>query len=202
MSLATGTLDAYRWARTAPAPLSDSDKERFWSYVRKGGEDECWPWRTGKLGMFWWRNADGEREHEISPRVAYRLTHGNIPPNRVVGHTCDNRPCCNPKHLECVTQKRNAQDMADRGLHPYLSSEVYAETREGWWRVGANKPGEGNGNAHLSDELVAQIRQRYGGGGIRQVDLAVEFGVGQSTISRVVRRSSWVAPTVCLVSPG
>lgn len=81
--------------------------------------------------------------------------------------------------------------MSERGLHPYMKSGRYRYTRTGWWRHGANGPGESNGFAKLTDEVIETIRERYAAGGVRQIDLAAEFGIGQSHVSRIVRREAW-----------
>jgi uncharacterized membrane protein len=82
--------------------------------------------------------------------------------------------------------------MADRDLHPYAESERFKVTRRQW---SASSPalssGEENLNAKLDAEVIGEIRQRYAAGGVRQVDLAKEFGVAQSHISRIVRAVSW-----------
>lgn len=187
------TESAYRYARPEPPIPAKADVERFWSYVLVGDADECWPWRTKKRGLFWWRDATGLRQHQIAPRLVFRLAHPGRPigDGRVIGHRCDWDACCNPAHLESVTQQKNTKDMADRGLHPYRKSGLYRYSRKAWWSKGANGPGEANGFAKLSEQQIDEIRRRYSAGGIRQVDLAEEFGVGQSHISRIVRAESW-----------
>lgn len=187
-----GSGRRYRYWRPEPPLPSLSDQERFWSMVVRGDEDKCWPWRTGKRGTFWWRDVTGNRQHQLASRLAYRLGHGvEIPPDRVVMHGCDFRACCNPRCLSVGPQAKNAKDAVDRGLIPYMESERYTATRAGWWRHGANGPGEDNGFARLSDSAVCEIRQLYATGAWTQCRLARRFSVGQSTISRVVRRASW-----------
>mgnify|MGYP003109194727 CR=1 FL=1 len=51
--------------------------------------------------------------------------------------------------------------------------------------------GEGNGRAKVTEEMVKRIRVKYAAGA-RQVDLADEFGIDQTSISRIVRRETWV----------
>ncbi len=47
----------------------------------------------------------------------------------------------------------------------------------------------------LTDAQVAEIRERYRQGGVRQSDLASEFGVSQTQVSLIVRyRSRWTGP--------
>ena len=173
---------------------SKADIERFWSYVLVAEPTECWPWRTEKRGMFWWRDERGVAQHQVSPRLAFRLANPGteIPPNRVIGHRCDWNACCNPAHLECVTQRKNSQDMADRGLHPYAQSGHFRHTRRRWSEGSpALSSGETNLNSKLTTEQIVEIRTRYAAGGIRQIDLARKFGVGQSHISRIIRSESW-----------
>lgn len=40
-------------------------------------------------------------------RLVYVHFNGIIPPKKQVDHTCGNRLCCNPNHLELVTHKEN-----------------------------------------------------------------------------------------------
>jgi hypothetical protein len=83
--------------------------DRVWAKVDRRGDDECWPW-TGYChpdghGMY----GDSNYVH----RLIYEETHSTKPP--VVRHSCDNPPCCNPRHLLGGTQADNMKDMADRG---------------------------------------------------------------------------------------
>jgi hypothetical protein len=141
--------------------------------------------------VFTWRDEAGVRQHQLCSRLAYRLTKGEIPPDRIVAHSCDWNPCCNPAHLAAETQQKNSADMAARGLHPYMQSPAYTQTREGWWVHGANGPGEANGNAKLTAATVAEIRKLYAAGGWRHVDLAERFGVSLSHVGRLVRGEAW-----------
>ena len=40
-------------------------------------------------------------------RIVYEAKRGPIPPGAVLDHLCRNRRCCNPDHLEPVTQQVN-----------------------------------------------------------------------------------------------
>ena len=40
-------------------------------------------------------------------RVAYVLTHGEPPQGMDIAHTCHNKLCCNPAHLEAQTRSEN-----------------------------------------------------------------------------------------------
>lgn len=103
----------------------------------------------------------------------------------MVAHSCDNPPCCNPRHLTAETQSENMQEAISRGRRQY-DWPRYLATRDGWWQHGKNGPGEANANAKLTDADVAAIREALTRRE-RQVDIAARFGVGQSTISRIAR---------------
>lgn len=49
-------------------------------------------------GMFW----DGDRT-VLAHRFAFALEHGIAPAGMEIHHTCFNRKCVNPEHLECLT---------------------------------------------------------------------------------------------------
>jgi hypothetical protein len=48
-------------------------------------------------------------------RVAWERANGPIPQGMIVMHTCDNPPCCNPKHLKLGTQAENVRDRIEKG---------------------------------------------------------------------------------------
>jgi hypothetical protein len=84
------------------------DESKFWAKVLKSGEGKCWPW-IGAL------RADGYgviRSRSLmykAHRVAYMLANGAVPRGRVVDHTCGCKACCNPEHLQAVTQSENSR---------------------------------------------------------------------------------------------
>lgn len=88
-------------------------KKRIKRKIIKSG-DGCWEWQGfidetgyGRLKV------DGlsTRVH----RLSYEAFFGEIPHGKMVLHTCDNRCCCNPKHLYLGTAKDNSTDMMKRG---------------------------------------------------------------------------------------
>lgn len=103
---------------------------RFWVKVNKSaGEDECWPW----LAHIAW-NGYGEfristKELVKSHRFAYENMIGEIPSGLDLDHRCRNRACCNPRHLEPVTRKVNAQRGLCGAHLSKLTSQQYAEIK-------------------------------------------------------------------------
>ena len=77
----------------------------FWAQVAKGSEGQCWLWesytRNGYGTMFW------KGHSYYVHRVAYELVHGSIDETLGIDHKCMVKLCCNPLHLELVTQSEN-----------------------------------------------------------------------------------------------
>ena len=140
-----------------PRPLA----ERFWEKVTIGAEADCWPWRATRLPTGY-----GQFDKEGAHRVAYRLTHGEIPEGAHICHTCDNPPCVNPAHLYAGSSQTNQADMVGRGRSNY---------------------GERHWNAHLSAEQIAAIRADSR---ISRL-IAEEYGVSASHIRRIKRGEQW-----------
>lgn len=82
-------------------------EERFWSNVRRNGEDECWPW-LGQLYLGYGRMHTPFSSCTLAHHVAVLLSGRGIPAGMVIDHTCRNRACQNPLHLRVVTQRLNS----------------------------------------------------------------------------------------------
>lgn len=52
-------------------------------------------------------------------------------------------------------------------------------------------PGVVNPSAVLNDCAVQEIRDRYAEGGVTQSALAVEYGISQIQVSRIIRFEKW-----------
>jgi hypothetical protein len=96
-----------------------SEMQRLLSRIDCGADDECWLWqgpvhRTGygNAGSWFYKNMGTPIVH----RAVYLAVHGELPPPPLeIRHTCDNRLCCNPRHLIPGTRRDNMADMVVRG---------------------------------------------------------------------------------------
>ena len=146
-----------------PMPVED----RFWDKVLVLEPDECWEWQayTTPKGIpkFSFKGLSTG-----AYRVAYELTYGPIPEDQEVCHSCDNKKCCNPKHLWIGTHKQNMEDLTQKG-----------------YKVSAK--GERHGRVKLTNEQVMMIRKDNR----TQVVIAGDYGVSRSRISHIQRKLSW-----------
>lgn len=144
-------------------------EERFWFRVDRRGPNECWPWLAGHTdrGHGLWTEKRGTVE--VASRAALRFSGVRVVKRDFVCHTCDNPPCCNPKHLYVGNRRTNADDVIARGLCR----------------------GEKNGNAKLSIVDVRHIRE-LAAQGYSHRSLAKQFGLSSHwTIGRIVRGIGW-----------
>ena len=131
----------------------------FWMHVQRAGPDDCWPWVGYAEEGYGRHHFDGQMRgaHEL----ALTLTTGEVrSPDLVTCHSCDNPPCCNPKHLRFDTRASNVYDMDSRG-----------------GRRSARK---------VPDDVIKLIRVRRAAGAAQQ-DLADQYGLSESYVSMVVR---------------
>lgn len=103
------------WTEIAPH-ISPKIVCRFWTRVDRGTANACWEWCGGikgrGYGSLW---IPGARQNVFAHRIAYALLKGAPPDGALVLHTCDNKPCCNPKHLFLGTHEDNMADMRAKG---------------------------------------------------------------------------------------
>lgn len=118
---------------------------------------------------------DGKTRTFLVHRLSYEIHHGiELRSEQFVLHTCDNPPCGNPKHLVLGDAQANVDDMVNKG-------------RERWRK----ERGSNHWMARLTEAEVIAMRAAYAAGGISQDALARKYGVGQWTVSHVVRRLTW-----------
>lgn len=92
------------------------------------GNNNCWNW-TGaknKSGYGYWTKGLHQPMWRVH-RLMWALTHNESMPRTkkafvVIDHICNNKLCCNPKHLQKITQSENikrnpARDGSHIGFH-------------------------------------------------------------------------------------
>jgi hypothetical protein len=155
--------------------------QTFLLYVDYGsGLDDCWEFTGytnaggyGVLSTGRGRIGKGRRRLTLVHRIAYFLKHGDIPDDKpFVLHRCDNRKCCNPRHLFAGTHRDNAADRVRKG------------------RNGSHK-GTANGRAKLTEAIALDILARYTGARGQRAQLAREFGVTPAVIGNVISGRNW-----------
>ncbi len=112
-------------------PLS----ERLWEKIAVAGPDECWIWQAAATGNGYGVIGRGERGRgNVCAHIAVYLERvGPIPQDWQVDHLCRVTLCCNPRHLEAVTQQENLRRQAaaaasqertlcKKGRHPWPES--------------------------------------------------------------------------------
>jgi hypothetical protein len=161
-------------------PLPDQSNPHY------AGLTRCWQWTRAMHTSGYGAIRRGTKIIK-SHRVAWLLSGNEIPSKMCVLHRCDNRRCCNPDHLFLGTLSENTADRHKKGR----SKGPRGEKNVRFLRPELTARGERQGNARLTDEKVREIRQRYQFGVIGAQKLAKEFGVGKSTIRRVINNTHW-----------
>lgn len=111
-------------------PPRKPPSERFWAKVDRRDAVECWDWtgarNHGGYGIFGLgfspRSGTGASleqaranaaqpvgSHVRAHRYAYEDAVGPVPADHEVHHTCENRACVNPAHLEPLTRDEHVR---------------------------------------------------------------------------------------------
>jgi len=163
-------MDKHDIPRREYGPL----EQRFELYYEKGdSDDDCWEWQN-VLDEWGYGQIFDEGKQRRAHRVSYELHNGEIPDDAYICHTCHNESCVNPNHLYAGDPQSNVDDAIERG--------TFMETRPQGSQVGTSK---------LTEEEVREIKRRYENGDAIQRELAEEFDMGQTQISRIVRGERW-----------
>ncbi len=153
------------------------DAVRFWKYIAKS--ENCWEWQGAIDRASGYGHFSYNKRTRISPhRYSWMLHFGDIPKGLNVLHTCDNRICARPDHLFLGTYADNMRDASQKGRLPR---------------------GILNNKHKVTEDQVRELRSLYIPGaknqstllGPSQGELAIKFGLSQSTVSAILLRKTW-----------
>lgn len=146
---------------------SDSDADRFRSFVTITDTDDCieWPGHRKRRG---YGALIIQSRQVLAHRLSFSIHNGPLSADGVVRHKCDNPPCVNPRHLESGTIADNNADCLERG------------------RVAR---GERAGLAVLTNNEVRRIKLLKGT--MPSSAIAKEHGVSNSAIKAIFSGKNW-----------
>lgn len=155
---------------------TSKDIARFWSKVAITTDTtKCWSWtasfKPNGYGQFHMGGKHGRTLY--SHRLAYELAHGAVSDGLFVCHKCDNRACCNPRHLFLGTPADNNADKVNKGR-----------------ASGGSFQGERHPLSKLTDEDILYIRDNWIPGSSK-VEMASRLGVSLTTLYYAANGGTW-----------
>ncbi len=138
---------------------------------------DCWLWTKNKSHGYGYVKLG--KKCVLLHRHVYTLAYGDIPKGYIICHKCNNRSCVNPEHLYAGTYKDNYDDMVRAG-NAHDISNIRPTPRRG--KLASM--------AILDETQVLEIFRRIQKGESFR-SLAIEFGVGKTTISNIGSGRNW-----------
>ncbi len=169
--------------------------ERFWSRVDKRKPEECWPWKatlfnTG-YGMFY----AGEKTKSGNPKstgthrfIAELKIGRRLKKDEWALHECDNKNCCNPKHIYVGDHDDNMKDRQERNRTSRADkhSQIIKESPG----IIAMR-GSRNHQSKLTEEIVRESRKLCASGKSNPYRESVRHSVHPSTMKAAIEGKTW-----------
>jgi len=149
----------------ASMEITASDRQRFWSFVKR--TPNCWEWIgcKNKKGYGWFY-ING-RPH-TAQRISWIIHFGTITEPLCICHKCDNPGCVNPHHLFEGTNQENTADRHAKGRSKGPQGTKHAM-------------------AKLSDADIVSIRRSS----LPSRTLGALYHVSKTQILRIKKGISW-----------
>lgn len=155
-----------------PNHLVQGDEDRFWSYVHKLAEDDCWVWTGGMCQGYGsiTMKKDGKKTSIRSHVYSWELFTGRpVPKSLLVCHKCDHHYCVNPHHLFLGTYLDNNQDRSKK-------------------RRSCN--GAKVNTCKLTEQQIREIRKLHSEGH-STTQLATLFHIHRTSVLNIVKKKTW-----------
>ena len=104
---------------------------RFLEKIDKRGEDDCWEWQGGRTSAGYGLIGLGSDTLLYVHRIAFEHFVRPLNEGEFALHSCDNPPCCNPKHLFAGTNQDNMQDKEAKGRGNHATGERNGQYKHG-----------------------------------------------------------------------
>lgn len=148
---------------------------KFWRNVQK--TDNCWIW-TGGGSRGYGHISRGRGRGQIGAhKLSWEIHYGAVLDGFIVCHECDNPSCVRPDHLFIGTYLDNTEDMIRKGRARVPNIRV--------------RYGESVGTSKLTKAIVIEARRRHEQEKTSCRRLAIEYGVGPTTMGRVLKYETW-----------
>ena len=107
--------------------LTHKQIARFWNSVAVPVQgEECWIWTGSIRGTMGYGEFNANYKHYVAHRVAFELaSKSRVPADMVLDHKCREPRCCNPLHLEVVTNRENI--LRGRGVSAVNSKKTHCQ---------------------------------------------------------------------------
>jgi len=137
-------------------------------FIKTEFTDTCWLFNGSKS-----RAGYGTIKHNTKVYFAHRFIYetffGPIEKELVCCHKCDVRNCINPAHIFIGTRTDNQNDMKKKGRQAR---------------------GSNNGTSKLVESDILIIKKLYADG-MHQKDIAKNYSVSQTVISKIIIGKTW-----------